>query len=105
MLGKRIEQLETQMKSLRTKDKIQVVKTSSLDSTSSTATTSNQKDLITPNDINDEDDGQVPDDQRDIDDDELPSELDHLVKEAINELKIKELQENVVANNLKSSEL
>jgi hypothetical protein len=105
MLGKRIEQLETQMRSLRTKNKIQVVKTSSLDSTSSTATTSNQEDLITPNDINDEDDGQVPDDQRGIDDDELPQELDHLVKEAINELKIKELQENVVANNLKSSEL
>jgi hypothetical protein len=105
MLGKRIEQLETQMRSLRTKDKIQFVKTSSLDSTSSTATTSNQKDLITPNDIDDEDDGQVPDDQRDIDDDKLPSELDHLVKEAINELKIKELQQNIVENNLKSSEL
>jgi hypothetical protein len=105
MLGKRIEQLETQMRSLRTKNKIQVVKTSSLDSTSSTATTSNQEDLITPNDINDEDDGQVPDDQRDIDDDKLPSELDRLVKEAINGLKIKELQENVVENNLKSSEL
>lgn len=105
MLGKRIEELETQMRSLRTKDKIQVVKTSSIDSTSSTATTSNQEDLVTPNDIDDEDDGQVPDDERDIDEDELPPELDRLVKEAINELKNKELEENAVKNNLKSSEI
>lgn len=92
MLGKRIEELENQMRSLRTKDKIQIVKTSSLDSSSST-TTSNHEDVATPDDIDDEDDGEVPDDERD-DDNDLPPELDKLVKEAINELKNRDLAQS-----------
>ena len=98
MLGKRVEELENQMRSVRTKDKIQIVKTSSLDSNSSSNTTASiREDLTTPDDL-EEDDGAIPDDEREPDDyddeeTELPPELDRLVNEAINELKIRDLDQ------------
>ncbi|XP_054159340.1 coiled-coil domain-containing protein 149-like [Oppia nitens] len=111
ILGKRVEELETQVRCLRSataKDKMPIMKTESLESNTSSNTTtsaSNQDDLATPDDdlvgdedeIEDRDSSSTPIDDRDVneDDDELPPELDRLVKEAINELKIRDLEEPI----------
>ncbi|CAG2112883.1 unnamed protein product [Medioppia subpectinata] len=91
VLGKRLEELENQLRSVRNKDKLPIVKAESLESntSSNTNTTSNVEDVVTPDDelVDDEDEGDGPDE------DELPPELDRLVKDAIHELKIRDLDE------------
>ena len=100
ILGKRLEELENQLMAVHKKDKLPILNASSFDSNSSsnTTTASNRGDVTTPDDLDDdeEDDGAVPDDEReptDEEEEELPPELDRLVKEAINELKIRDLDQ------------
>ncbi|CAG2162554.1 unnamed protein product [Oppiella nova] len=109
ILGKRVEELENQLRSVRSKDKLPIVKTESLESntSSNTNTTSNVEDVATPDDelddeISDRTGGRDNGDERDVDaedDDELPPELDRLVKDAINELKIRDLEEPIGQTN------
>ena len=97
------------MRSVRSKDKLPIVKTESLESntSSNTNTTSNVEDVATPDDelddeISDRTGGRDNGDERDVDaedDDELPPELDRLVKDAINELKIRDLDEPIGQTN------
>ena len=106
ILGKRVEELSNELRSVRTKDKPPVLKTDSIESNSSNTTTASNKDDIntdvttTPDDLND--DGEEDSEGRDLDsggedddEQELPPQLDRLVKEAINELNTRDLNEAI----------
>ena len=110
ILGKRVEELSEQLRAVRCKDRAPVLKTDSVDSNDSNTTTASNRDdpndgtdiTTTPDDLNDEEeeesDRRISDCERRGEDtesdDELPPQLNRLVKEAIDELNTKDINES-----------